>query len=585
MDDSQSFLSLIAGRAAATGLDQYDEQDLRTLAELVEQHLQPDADTIVEFGTGVSTLVLGEALARCRSATSVPPVLLSIDHAGDWQREVASRLPWWPFLHLRTHARSTSPGERDKGDFDYATAPYLLRRRIDLIYVDGRDPGHCILAVAPLLRDDASIIVNDGQGERYRFLDGYFNTVKSFGRFKVYGAAKVSQPLQEKSANTQRLGIIRVIMGRHAQAEAAVTRHSVERYARAIGAEFVEHFVDEAALPTALLKFLLSAELERFDRAIYVDCDLVVRAGAPSLFDIVPESDLGVVCENRFLDRSASLDLMVAVYDVKREHGPGTAPYFNSGVMVLSRCHYPLLRLPETGTLYEDPMFEQTYLNARVRALDIPLYDLPKEFNYIPQYDGHVAADWRYGWLIHLAGWWEGELKTPAYWRETGRRGDFIVRSQQPIAARETRVPRLRTLARAIDNGERAIVLCAPHFILDDPRRMVFDHTCCCLVINLRAPAAIIMWGPYIALDAGIWIAAVQLRGAGAAGATLTIDCAEKLGTAALRARTPATADDNGVIRFQIDLDHRAEHLEVRIWEGSAEPVFFESLELTRVAD
>ena len=60
---------------------------------------------------------------------------------------------------------------------------------------------------------------------------------------------------------------------------------------------------------------------------------------------------------------------MVALYDVPRDHGGLTAPYFNSGVMVLSRRHYPMLSLPEAGCLYTYPLFEQTYLNARVRKL------------------------------------------------------------------------------------------------------------------------------------------------------------------------------------------------------------------------
>jgi len=82
--------------------------------------------------------------------------------------------------------------------------------------------------------------------------------------------------------------------------------------------------------------------------------------------------------------------------------------------MVLSRRHYPMLSLPEAGCLYTYPLFEQTYLNARVRRLGVPLYELPKEFNYIADYDGQRPVDWRYGWLIHLAGSWEGVRRVHA---------------------------------------------------------------------------------------------------------------------------------------------------------------------------
>ena len=208
--------------------------------------------------------------------------------------------------------------------------------------------------------------------------------------------------------------------------------------ARAIGADLVDHLVD-AETPVAALKFILRTELDRFDRAVVLDTDIVIRAGAPSLFDLVPDTHLGVVREERHLDRGEWLDRMVALYDVSREHGSGT-PYFNSGVMVLSRRHYSLLSLPKAGTLYAYPLFEQTYLNARVRALGIPLYELPKEFNYISDYDAKMPPDWRYGWLIHLAGSWDGQRRTHSFWRETAKLQRF--QHTQPAADRVEGHPR-----------------------------------------------------------------------------------------------------------------------------------------------
>ena len=44
-------------------------------------------------------------------------------------------------------------------------------------------------------------------------------------------------------------------------------------------------------------------------------------------------------------------------------------------------------------------------------------------------------------------------------------------------------------------------------------------------------------------------------------------------------------ADDSGVIRFQIELDHRAEQVEFRFWEGGPEPLSLETVELRSIGD
>jgi hypothetical protein len=105
-------------------------------------------------------------------------------------------------------------------------------------------------------------------------------------------------------------------------------------------------------------------------------------------------------------------------------------------------------------------------------------------------------------------------------------------------------------------------------------------------LIDLSAPAErVIMRGPYITLETGIWAVTTQLRGAGAFRATPIIDCTEKSGTKIIRAKTKITADDDGVIRFQIELDHRAEQVEIRFWGGCSQPLFFELMQLQLITD
>ena len=78
---------------------------------------------------------------------------------------------------------------------------------------------------------------------------------------------------------------------------------------------------------------------------------------------------------------------------------------------------------------------------------------------------------------------------------------------------------------------------------------------------------------------------AIRLRGADAPQASLLIDCVAGNGTRIIQPRTKMTAGDDGVIRFQIDLDQRTERVEFRLWEGQSQPLFFEAIELRSIAE
>ena len=229
MKNSELRISAIRERAAASQLNQYGEQYLVDLISLVDTQLGPDADTVVEFGTGVSTLILSEALSQRNQTAGTAPVLLSIHHVGDRQREVASALHCWPFLQLRTHGLSSAMESRAEADFDYATSPYLLHGWVDLAYVGGAVRANCVLAIVPILKDGGSIILNQAEHQGHQFLDGYFEQVKVRGCFKVYARPKVPGLNLTRRLSQQTLGILRVIQGGQAAAEAAGTRSSVER--------------------------------------------------------------------------------------------------------------------------------------------------------------------------------------------------------------------------------------------------------------------------------------------------------------------------------------------------------------------
>jgi hypothetical protein len=81
MDSEPSRVSRVPDIPAVKPPNQYGDQYLADLAGMVGLFLGPNADTVVEYGTGASTGVLAEALAK-RQGDGSPAILLSIDHNG-----------------------------------------------------------------------------------------------------------------------------------------------------------------------------------------------------------------------------------------------------------------------------------------------------------------------------------------------------------------------------------------------------------------------------------------------------------------------------------------------------------------------
>lgn len=148
--------------------------------------------------------------------------------------------------------------------------------------------------------------------------------------------------------------------------------------------------------------------LERYERVLYLDADILVSPDSPDVFSLVPVDQLGAVSVNpvfRDLERSRRLTQQVL--------GPilWNQPYFNAGVMLVSRGQRPLLAIePEiihrwhhgVLALGEDSFHDQDLFNYRLNALGIPLFDMGRAFNFTRAWGGFHQ---RFGQsFVHYAG-------------------------------------------------------------------------------------------------------------------------------------------------------------------------------------
>jgi hypothetical protein len=193
--------------------------------------------------------------------------------------------------------------------------------------------------------------------------------------------------------------VVTICCGSFFERLASITHPTIEAYARRLGADFIVWREFAGHTMPHYQKLELGRLLERYDRVLYLDTDVLVRDDAPDLFGLVPEGELGMLLESEYVDRRIDvIQYMIAVgYDARAWDGK----YYNAGVMVLSPCHRDLFTQPTSETNH---IKEQTYLNLMISRTRTKMFPLPYRFNRM------YFMDWLYGedrcdcYLIHYAG-------------------------------------------------------------------------------------------------------------------------------------------------------------------------------------
>jgi hypothetical protein len=184
---------------------------------------------------------------------------------------------------------------------------------------------------------------------------------------------------------------------------ASISHPLMEEYARRIGAAF--EVIREAPKEKEphFAKSVLSALLNRYERIVYIDSDILVAPDCPNLFELVAPEKFGAFHESDLFDRTHSIrSVQEALGDINWRNG-----YFNTGVMVASRQHGEVFASP--FGLFSDPWFlEQTLFNYNCRRLGIPLKRLHFAFNFIVALSVTTSlklTPYRFGMhMIHYAG-------------------------------------------------------------------------------------------------------------------------------------------------------------------------------------
>lgn len=182
---------------------------------------------------------------------------------------------------------------------------------------------------------------------------------------------------------TSKRAVVTVASGAKGKALFAISGPSMRAYAERLGADLV--VIEEAPVPSwgMSAKFLLAPVLERYERVIYADADVLFRKDCLNLFEACGEDELGGYNDlPEILPRSSGFP--EEYMRVRESQGlPRTRLpwYVNTGVMVLSQAHAKVLSTPPKPI---PPLHcaEQHWWVGRMLDLGVRVKLLPDRFNF-----------------------------------------------------------------------------------------------------------------------------------------------------------------------------------------------------------
>jgi hypothetical protein len=191
--------------------------------------------------------------------------------------------------------------------------------------------------------------------------------------------------------------IVTLCIGDSFEKLAHLTHPLMCAYAEKVRADFV--VIDKPRLnisPIHYEKYQLAHLLDRYERILFVDTDVVIRPNSPDLFESVPINMFGAYLASEHSDCHDA-----SIRKIQDELGNlgWEKDYFNSGVMMLSGVHQAMFDF-KLGCF--NGFYEQTQLNYNLQKLKLPFFDIGFQYNHVQLIGEPISKGTSY--FIHYAG-------------------------------------------------------------------------------------------------------------------------------------------------------------------------------------
>lgn len=165
-----------------------------------------------------------------------------------------------------------------------------------------------------------------------------------------------------------------------------VTRKSIKSYAKKCGADYIELSGDQCPEFPMYNKYRLHQVTSKYEKTLYLDCDIIVKKKCTNLFDLTPNDKFSVFNQADILEENNRIK---NVHVGMRERTNEIAKLFqvkdykyrqpNGGVLVIPKSLQDVYKQPN-GPYPKDWCFDQYYLSVQLN--DENFNDLSPIYNW-----------------------------------------------------------------------------------------------------------------------------------------------------------------------------------------------------------
>jgi lipopolysaccharide biosynthesis glycosyltransferase len=203
--------------------------------------------------------------------------------------------------------------------------------------------------------------------------------------------------------------ICTLCIGEEAELFAPYSHPIMQQYANRIGAEFivfrekkVNYIACNTINPTKFEKYQLYDVLREYDRAAFLDNDILITPYANNIFRTVSPTKIGGVFEDFGTEMEDRRKIIIDAQKVLGDLG-WKSDYMNSGVFVVSKCHQDLFKMIFEYGVY-DCKYEQTNTNWYIRKAGFEIKNISYKWNYMRHMWLYYGLDRKQAYFIHYAG-------------------------------------------------------------------------------------------------------------------------------------------------------------------------------------
>jgi len=187
-----------------------------------------------------------------------------------------------------------------------------------------------------------------------------------------------------------------------------ITFPLIKKYAKEVEADFIvlDHkppFLTSDNKPHyRILK--VREILEDYDRALLLDCDMLININVPNIFKEVPEDTIGSIYEDKGSRKGDRLNKIKGVQQVWGDVG-WKQGYTNAGTFIMSKQHRDIFN-PHKGKYWLDWGSADIHMSYNIHKFGFKFKELPFKWNHMTMFSEpwNNNANRFLSYIIHYAG-------------------------------------------------------------------------------------------------------------------------------------------------------------------------------------